>query len=121
MKAAKQSRTLLWLSLALALLWTLPALAASDQECLACHGDPGMKSESGKSLHVDAAKHKSSVHGDLGCTTCHASVKEYPHPKRMRLPKCATCHEQEAAQVPQSAHAVLGKDCLLYTSDAADE
>ena len=108
MTAVKQSRMLLPFSLALALLCALPALA-SDQDCLACHGDPGMKSESGKSLHVDAVKHKSSVHGDLGCTTCHVDVKEYPHPKPMRKPACGTCHEQEAAQVPQSVHAILGK------------
>jgi hypothetical protein len=43
-----------------------------------------MKSDSGKSLHVDPAKHKSSVHGDLGCTFCHEGVKEYPHPKPMK-------------------------------------
>lgn len=107
MTAAKQSRMLLGFSLALAFLWALPALA-SDQECLACHGDPGMKSESGKSLHVDAAKHKTSVHGDLGCATCHVGVKEYPHPKPMRKPACRTCHEQEAAQVPRSVHSILG-------------
>src|SRR5271157_424134 len=109
MTAAKPFRMLLQFSLALALLWALPALA-SDEECLACHGDPGMKSESGKSLHVDAAKHKTSVHADLGCTTCHVGVKEYPHPKPMRKPACATCHDQEAAQVPHSAHSILGKE-----------
>jgi cytochrome b subunit of formate dehydrogenase len=90
-----------------ALLTAVPAVA-SDQDCLACHGDPGMKSESGRSLAVDPARHKSSVHGDLGCTTCHTGVKEYPHPKPMRKPKCATCHEDEAKQVPQSAHGALG-------------
>src|ERR1700739_1974382 len=95
MKLAQLSRMLLRLSIAVALLWALPALA-SDQDCLACHGEPGMKSESGKSLQVDAAKHKGSVHGDLGCTTCHVGVKEYQHPKPLRMPKCVTCHEEES-------------------------
>ena len=120
MKADKQPGLVLRFSLALALLWALPALA-SDQECLACHGDPSMKSESGKSLHVDAAKHKTSVHGDLGCTTCHVGVKEYPHPKPMRKPACATCHEQEAAQVPQSAHSILGKQACASCHGTAHE
>ena len=120
MKADKQPGLVLRFSLALALLWSLPALA-SDQECLACHGDPSMKSESGKSLHVDAAKHKTSVHGDLGCTTCHVGVKEYPHPKPMRKPACATCHEQEAAQVPQSAHSILGKQACASCHGTAHE
>ncbi|MFI5106525.1 MAG: hypothetical protein ACHP79_16505, partial [Terriglobales bacterium] len=73
--AARQSGFALRLGLALALFCALPAVA-SDQDCLVCHGDPGMKSESGRSLHVDAGKHKSSVHGALGCSTCHVGVKE---------------------------------------------
>jgi cytochrome b subunit of formate dehydrogenase len=112
-KAAKQFGILLGISFALAIAGVMigaTPLFASDQDCLACHGDPGMKSESGKSLHVDATKHKNSVHGDLGCTTCHVGVKEYPHPKPMRMPNCATCHDQEVAQVPQSVHSILGKE-----------
>jgi cytochrome b subunit of formate dehydrogenase len=107
MLAGRQSAVALRLGLALAVLCALPA-AASDQDCLACHGDPSMKSESGRSLHVDAAKHKSSVHGSLGCSTCHVGVKEYPHPKPMRKPSCATCHADPVAQVPKSAHGLLG-------------
>jgi cytochrome b subunit of formate dehydrogenase len=111
---------LLGVGLAMALLGALPARAA-DQECLACHGEAGMKSETGKSLYVDAAKHKSSVHGDLGCTTCHVGVKEYPHPKPMRKPACGTCHEQEVAQVPQSVHSILGKDACASCHGQAHE
>ena len=109
MTGARQFGWLPRLALGCALLWALPAMAA-DQECLACHGDPGMKSDTGKSLHVDAAKHKSSVHGDLGCTTCHVGVKQYPHPKPMRMPTCGSCHSDEVAQVPQSVHSILGKE-----------
>jgi len=112
-RVAKQLGTLFGISLALMILGgTIGAapVLASDQDCLACHGDPGMKSESGRSLHVDPAKHKSSVHGDLGCTTCHVGVKEYPHPKPMRMPSCTTCHDEPVAQVPQSVHSILGKD-----------
>src|SRR5215475_12487857 len=89
---------------------TAARAAVSDQDCLVCHGDPGMKSESGRSLAVDPARHKNSVHGDLGCTTCHTGVKEYPHPKPMRKPTCATCHDEPVAQVRQSVHSMLGKD-----------
>jgi cytochrome b subunit of formate dehydrogenase len=120
MSAGKQSGMLLQLGLALVLLWTLPAIA-SDQDCLACHGEAGMKSESGRSLHVDAAKHKSSVHGELGCVTCHVGVKEYPHPKPMRRPSCATCHDDPVAQVPKSAHAILGKDACASCHGKAHE
>ena len=113
MKVCKQLGMLLGVVLALAMggaTFGAAPVFASDQDCLACHGDPGMKSESGKSLHVDAAKHKGSVHGELGCSTCHVGVKEYPHPKPMNMPNCATCHDEEVSQVPQSVHGVLGKD-----------
>lgn len=94
---------------------------AADDACLACHGDAEMKSESGKSLHVDAAKHKGSVHADLGCTTCHVGVKEYPHPKPMRKPVCATCHEDAVRQLPQSVHAILGKEACVSCHGQAHE
>ncbi len=109
MKAVRQLGMLFGISLVLAMSGSVPVLA-SDQECLACHSEAGMKSESGRSLHVDAVKHKSSVHGDLGCTTCHVGVKEYPHPKSVRKPKCGTCHEEEVVQVPKSVHAILGAE-----------
>lgn len=120
MTKAGQLGMLLRLTLALAVLWSLPAFA-SDEECLACHGDAGMKSESGRSLHVDAAKHKSSVHGDLGCTTCHVGVKEYPHPKPMRRPSCGTCHEEPVAQLPKSAHSILGAQACASCHGRAHE
>ncbi len=83
--------------------------APSNQGCLACHGEAGMKSDTGRSLYVDAAKHAASVHGELGCTTCHAGVKEYPHPKPMPRVSCASCHDDQASQVPKSVHGILGK------------
>jgi len=115
MMAAKQSRWLIWLGFLVAFGgWGARPLhasgQASDQDCLACHGEAGMKSESGRSLHVDAAKFKGSMHSALSCTDCHVGVKEYPHPKGMRLPKCSTCHEEPVSQLPASVHSVLGKD-----------
>jgi len=107
--AAKQFGRFLRLGLAFALFSVSPIFAADDS-CLACHGDPTAKSESGHSIAVDPAKHKASVHADLGCTTCHVGVKDFPHPKNMKMPACVTCHDQESAQVPQSIHSILGKD-----------
>jgi len=86
-----------------------PALPA-DADCLACHGQKGMKSESGHSIYVDPAKHAASVHGPLGCTTCHSAVKDYPHPKPMPQVHCSDCHSDEASQVPASAHGALGAE-----------
>ena len=123
MKVAKQVTMQLAIAFALAVAAAIcpTPLLASDQECLACHGDPTMKSESGRSLSVDPAKHKDSVHGDLGCTTCHVGVKEFPHPKNMKMPACVTCHDQEVAQVPQSVHSILGKEACASCHGQAHE
>ncbi|HSY99446.1 MAG TPA: hypothetical protein VK788_08120, partial [Terriglobales bacterium] len=37
-----------------------------DESCLACHGQAGMTSSTGKSISIDPAKHAASVHGTLG-------------------------------------------------------
>jgi cytochrome b subunit of formate dehydrogenase/mono/diheme cytochrome c family protein len=97
-----------------AAVWLMLAGApAANQNCLACHGDKGMKSNSGQSLYVDADKHAASVHGALGCTTCHEGVKDYPHPTPMRKVTCATCHDDAGHQVPQSVHGLLGKTACI--------
>jgi hypothetical protein len=52
------------------------ATPVHSEQCLSCHGQQGMASESGRSIYVDPAKHQTSVHGTLGCTTCHTSIKD---------------------------------------------
>jgi cytochrome b subunit of formate dehydrogenase len=83
--------------------------ATANNTCLACHSDKTMKSSSGKSLFVDAAKHGASVHGELGCTTCHADIKDFPHPEKVARVSCATCHDDVAHKVPASVHGILGQ------------
>jgi formate dehydrogenase gamma subunit len=77
-------------------------------ECLVCHGQPELKSESGRSVYVDPAKHKASVHAILECTGCHEGVKDYPHPKPMPRVDCASCHSEPAKDLPDSIHSILG-------------
>jgi formate dehydrogenase gamma subunit len=80
-----------------------------DEACLACHGEAGMKSEKGKSISIDPAKHADSVHGILGCTDCHTSIKEFPHPTKIAEVQCITCHEDEVKHVSSSIHSALGE------------
>src|SRR5271157_2313254 len=96
---------LVYLALVLALA---AASSAADQECLACHGQPGMKSDAGKSISIDPAKHSASAHAILGCKDCHTSIKEFPHPSKIARVKCETCHADEAKAFPASAHSILG-------------
>ena len=109
MTAVKLSRFLIGLALLsfFSRSWARP-LPAADQDCLACHGETGMKSDSGRSLHIDAAKFKGSMHAALSCTDCHTGVKEYPHPKATKRPSCTTCHEDPAKDIPKSVHSILG-------------
>jgi formate dehydrogenase gamma subunit len=95
-----------------AALWlTLAVPVPQNADCLACHGEKEFKSASGRSLHVDAARQKASVHGSLACRDCHSDVKDYPHPKHVARVACATCHAEEATAVPNGIHgAILGKD-----------
>jgi formate dehydrogenase gamma subunit len=80
-----------------------------------------MKSESGRSIYVDAAKHKASVHGALDCSTCHTGIKDYPHPKPMPRVSCASCHAQPPAEVAGSAHHKLGAQACASCHGPAHE
>jgi formate dehydrogenase gamma subunit len=81
-----------------------------DEACLACHGQPGMKSDKGKDISIQPEKHAASVHGILGCTDCHTQIKEFPHPEKIVKVQCASCHTEEAADLPKSIHSVLGDE-----------
>src|SRR5271169_3972816 len=70
--------------LALTLASTLAsASSAGDQDCLACHGQAGMKSDAGKNISIDPAKHSASANSILGCKDCPTTIKEFPHPAKI--------------------------------------
>ncbi len=80
-----------------------------DESCLACHGQAGMTSAAGKSISIDPSKHAASVHGTLGCTDCHTTIKDFPHPDKVAKVQCSTCHSEEASHVAGSIHGALGE------------
>ena len=86
-----------------------PQASKQDEACLACHGQPGMKSEKGKNVSIRPEAHAASAHGILGCNDCHTSIKEFPHPAKIAKVRCATCHADESSALPASAHAALGE------------
>jgi formate dehydrogenase gamma subunit len=93
---------------------SFPAPAASqktsspDDTCLACHGQAGMLSSTGKSIYINPAKHAAGAHSVLGCTDCHTDIKDYPHPAKIVKVQCSTCHADEASAMAGSVHSVLG-------------
>ncbi|MGA7057212.1 MAG: cytochrome b/b6 domain-containing protein [Terriglobales bacterium] len=114
------------LTLALPLASAAPAAdkgadKGKDQECLACHGEAGMKSGAGKSISIDPAKHAASAHGVLGCKDCHTDIKEFPHPTKVVKVQCATCHADEAKAFPASVHAALGQSACASCHGSVHE
>jgi formate dehydrogenase gamma subunit len=85
-----------------------PVPLKRDESCLACHGQAGMTSAAGKSISIDPSKHAASVHGTLGCTDCHTTIKDSPHPDKVAKVQCLSCHTEEASHVAGSIHGAVG-------------
>lgn len=93
------------LLLALVFAMAAPTRAIAQAECLACHGDKDMKNAAGHSLAVDGDKFGASIHGALGCNTCHTDIKSYPHPDHPAKVQCSTCHADQSVALQGSVHA----------------
>jgi len=92
----------------LALSSKTPSLFAAE-ECLSCHGPgTGMVNSQGKPITVNPASLAHSVHKDLGCVDCHAGAAKSGHTAKTASASCLTCHDDEAAKLSASAHAMLG-------------
>jgi formate dehydrogenase gamma subunit len=93
---------------ALALSPKSPALLAAE-DCLSCHGPgTGMVNSQGKPITVNPAALAHSVHQDFGCVDCHAGAAKSGHTAKTASASCITCHDDAAAKLSASAHAMLG-------------
>lgn len=105
------------LALALAACCVMPLLAQqpapappSNDDCLACHGDPSASGSGGRSVAVDAARFDRSIHGQSGvsCVDCHrdlAAMTELPHPEKLAPAACGACHEPAVQAYESGIHA----------------
>lgn len=110
-------------ALILAFLCLFPAVlsakAPSNAECLACHSDSSLSTEvNGKprSLFVDDAKFKASIHGGMfACVDCHDDLKEAPHTTTPAKVSCTKCHADAGEAYARSVHgaAARGKNVAL--------
>jgi len=81
------------------------AVQAND-DCLACHEDPGLESEDGRSMGVHP-RFDESVHADVDCLDCHTQAGDYediPHFSRYQPVDCAACHGDAVASHRQNFH-----------------
>jgi hypothetical protein len=86
---------------------THAATTLTTQDCLACHDVTPTAAQKAEpvSLYVSHEQFHSSVHGDLGCTSCHSDVQGFPHVPKPEKVSCATCHSEAEDHFDQSIHA----------------
>src|SRR5690242_2138156 len=81
----------------------------TNDDCLGCHSDPTATKDLGngktKSVHVDPKVFGASIHGVLGCTDCHADIKDYPHEPAPAVVDCGGCHSDKVDEWKNSRHA----------------
>jgi cytochrome b subunit of formate dehydrogenase len=88
----------------------LPLLARADiEDCLMCHEDPDLVSESGKtprSVYVDISIFQKSVHADFDCIACHTDVDvdDLPHPTELQPVFCGSCHDDVQLDYDSGIH-----------------
>ena len=102
---ARLPRVALWAALLAAFAFLAAPARIAAQDCLTCHGEASMVNSAGHSIAVDGKKFESSIHGVLGCNTCHADIKGYPHPEKVAPVQCEKCHADQANQLKGSVHA----------------
>lgn len=107
----------LFLVMAVCMVLASAALAAEketpqDHVCGQCHGNENFKiNVYGKqvSLYVNQTRFVQSVHGSLGCVSCHPEASIVPHQQVETAPetnKCFTCHLQSKKDYLQGVHAL---------------
>jgi predicted CXXCH cytochrome family protein len=101
---------------------TFAAASVTDEDCLSCHSDPGLQSGTGRSVTVDPAKFKASIHGraEISCVDCHTDlrgVEDFPHAEKLKAVNCALCHDSEELAFRASIHAqaTVEKDGLTVS------
>ncbi len=107
-----------------------------DEDCLSCHGDPGIDEfeaedlasmvepvegeaaeeapEIGRTLFVPEDAFSIGPHEGMSCTDCHMDIEEIPHRGRLEPVSCSECHDDVASKFDESLHgqAVAAADPL---------
>ena len=118
--------------LVVGLLWSSATYASSpgdamikappvvpNSDCLDCHEAEYTAKKTGQSPEWDGVRPEmfaKSVHGQLNCIDCHATITDADHAAELPPAQCASCHTKEAAQYAASIHGVSNQ---MGGSDAA--
>ena len=82
--------------------------AQSNEDCLACHGQPGLSMQKKGleiQLYLDNDIYRQTAHGALSCVDCHQgfNATAIPHARVIHPVDCKTCHD--TGPYDQSIHA----------------
>lgn len=93
----------------------------SNDDCLACHSDPGAARANGRPVVVKPEPFGGSVHGQAGvaCVDCHADLArtaEFPHAEKLAPAQCATCHDKTVASYDHGVHAQARRSHVNLTA-----
>ncbi|MEX2043930.1 MAG: cytochrome c3 family protein, partial [Opitutus sp.] len=94
-----------------------PVVANSD--CMDCHEaelTPGTNGQPGTWEGIRPDLFSRSVHGQLNCVDCHATITSMDHPSTLPPAQCASCHQDEVAHYATSIH---GMSHQMGASEAA--
>jgi formate dehydrogenase gamma subunit len=91
------------------LVGSFAAWSVEDADCFLCHNEPGATGTDANGetipLYIDEEVYSFSVHGSIGCVSCHEDIAELPHPDELQPVNCGTCHE-ESEIYAQSLHGI---------------
>ncbi len=105
-----------------------------NSQCLACHTQPdqvhALPNGDMVSLTIDSQSYDQAIHANLACQVCHTNITEFPHPENAAQSAreytlqykdtCNQCHEEQANQVHDNAHAALAQAGNPNTPICAD-
>lgn len=77
--------------------------AVPNSECLDCHEaefKPRKKGQPSEWVGVKSDTYAHSAHAKLACVECHTSITETPHPSKLPVVDCNSCHAKVAAKHP---------------------
>ncbi|GMV91625.1 MAG: hypothetical protein AMXMBFR82_14030 [Candidatus Hydrogenedentota bacterium] len=84
------------------------AVALDDETCMFCHEDPELTKTlpdgTEQSLFVNLEAFANSIHGGMGCVTCHSDIADIPHAEDLQPVDCGTCHAVETEVYMGSLH-----------------
>ncbi|MCS7163528.1 MAG: cytochrome c3 family protein [Thermodesulfovibrio sp.] len=107
------------------------AISEDVKACLKCHEIKTLQKrlDTGESisLYIDGKKFEKSVHGPMGCSSCHPNINVRNHPKPRKIankkeyvkefsPNCLNCHPKDALMKPE-VHGIVVKKGEIYCSE----